>query len=177
MGVRCGECRSATVADFMFGGVGGGVRLAGNSPVEGIGAPLSGENLARVDVLFQFAAPLPAAPDLLDELIIVAPQAEVQLAEEYAEGWPELTLRVVGEAEHFEAFDRFTRPWQLRPWQRQQIVKLNAPALTVADYVLTLDPDVVALRADSAERDASRRPRTSSARASRGARSVVARCR
>jgi hypothetical protein len=104
-----------------------------------------GENLARADVLFSSLLHY-AAPELLDELIIVAPQAEILLAEEYAAGWPELPLRVVGEAAHFEAFSRFTRPWQMRPWQRQQIIKLNAPALTDADYVLTLDPDVLTLR-------------------------------
>ncbi len=104
-----------------------------------------GENLARVDVLFSSLLHH-CSNDLFDELIIVAPQAEVLLAKEYIAGWPELPLRVIGEAEHFEAFDRFTRPWQLRPWQRQQIVKLNAPALTDADYVLTLDPDVLILR-------------------------------
>jgi hypothetical protein len=104
-----------------------------------------GENLARLDVLLSSLLHY-GAPELLDELVIVTPEAEVQVAEEYAAGWPELPLRVVGEAEHFEAFGRFTRPWQVRPWQRQQVIKLNAPALTDADYVLILDPDVLALR-------------------------------
>jgi hypothetical protein len=46
----------------------------------------------------------------------------------------------------FPAFRRFTRPWQIRPWQRQQIIKLNAPAFTTAPFVLTLDPDVIAVK-------------------------------
>ena len=104
-----------------------------------------GENLTRLDVLLSSLLHH-AAPGLLDELVVVTPQAEVQVAEEYAANWPELPLRVVGEAGYFEAFGRFTRPWQVRPWQRQQIVKLNAPALTDAEYVLTLDPDVLAVR-------------------------------
>ena len=104
-----------------------------------------GENLARLDVLLSSLLHH-ATPDLLDELIIVTPQAEIRLAEEYAAGWPELPLRLLGEAGHFEAFTRYTRPWQVRPWQRQQIIKLNAPALTDADYILTLDPDVLTLR-------------------------------
>jgi hypothetical protein len=104
-----------------------------------------GENLTRLDVLLSSLLHY-AAPDFIDELIIVTPQAEIGLAESYAAGWPELPLRVVGEARHFEAFGRFNRPWQVRPWQRQQIIKLNAPALTDAEYVLTLDPDVLALR-------------------------------
>jgi hypothetical protein len=104
-----------------------------------------GANLARLDVLFSSLLQH-AEPDLLDELVIVTPQTEVGLAESYAANWPELPLRVVGEAEHFGAFGRYTRPWQVRPWQRQQVIKLNAPALTNSDYVLTLDPDVLAVR-------------------------------
>ena len=60
--------------------------------------------------------------------------------------WSELPLQVVVEEEHFPAFRRFSRPWQIRPWQRQQIIKLNAPALTSSPFVLTLDPDVIAVK-------------------------------
>lgn len=104
-----------------------------------------GANLARLDVLFSSLLSY-SGPELLDEIVVVTPPGEVGLAESYAANWPELPLRVVGEGEHFEAFGRFTRPWQIRPWQRQQVVKLNAPALTDAEYVLTLDPDVLAVR-------------------------------
>jgi hypothetical protein len=51
----------------------------------------------------------------------------------------------------FPAFRRFTRPWQDRPWQRQQIIKFNAPAFTNAPFVLTLDPDVIAVKAITRE--------------------------
>ena len=51
---------------------------------------------------------------------------------------------MVVEDEHFPAFRRYSRPWQVRPWQRQQVIKLNAPAMTDARFVLTLDPDVLA---------------------------------
>jgi hypothetical protein len=51
-----------------------------------------------------------------------------------------LPLRIVVEDERFQAFRRFTRPWQIRPWQRQQIILLNSPALTSSPFVLRLDP-------------------------------------
>jgi Family of unknown function (DUF6492) len=103
-----------------------------------------GDNLARLDLLF--SSLLHFAPGLVDELLVVVRADEADFIGRHLEHWPELPLRVIVEDEHFAAFHRYTRPWQLRPWQRQQIIKLNAPALTAAPFVLTLDPDVVARR-------------------------------
>jgi hypothetical protein len=104
-----------------------------------------GDNLARLDVLFSSLVHH-AAPGLLDELLIVARADELDTIQRHLSRWPELPLRIVVEDEHFPAFRRFTRPWQIRPWQRQQIIKLNAPALTSSPFVLTLDPDVIAVK-------------------------------
>jgi hypothetical protein len=104
-----------------------------------------GENLARLDLLFSSLLHF-AAPGLLDELVVVVRGDEVDLIERHLAHWPELPLRIVVEDEHFPAFQRFTRPWQIRPWQRQQIIKLNAPRLSSAEFVLTLDPDVMAVK-------------------------------
>jgi hypothetical protein len=101
-----------------------------------------GDNLARLDLLF--SSLLHFAPGLVDDLLVVVRADEADLIGRHLEHWPELPLRVIVENEYFPAFRRFTRPWQIRPWQRQQIIKLNAPALTSAPFVLTLDPDVVA---------------------------------
>jgi hypothetical protein len=103
-----------------------------------------GDNLARLDLLF--SSLMHFAPGLLDELIVVVRADEAHHIGRHLEHWPELPLRVIVEDEHFPAFRRYTRPWQVRPWQRQQIIKLNAPAFTRAPFVLTLDPDVVARR-------------------------------
>jgi len=104
-----------------------------------------GDNLARLDVLF--SSLLRFAPaGLFDELLIVVRADEAELIGRHLQSWPELPLRVVLEDEHFPAFRRFTRPWQVRPWQRQQIIKLNAPSLTPASFVLALDPDVIAVK-------------------------------
>src|SRR5262245_23242288 len=104
-----------------------------------------GENLARLDILFSSLEHF-AARDLLDELLIVARADELDVIEGHLSRWSELPLRIVVEDDHFPAFRRFTRPWQIRPWQRQQIIKLNAPALTSSPFVLTLDPDVIAVK-------------------------------
>lgn len=103
-----------------------------------------GDNLARLDLLLSSLLARGDA-DLVDDFVVVTPHDEVPVVEAFAAGWPELGLRVVDEEGPFEAFGRYRRPWQVRPWQRQQVIKLNAPALTAADYVLTLDPDVLAV--------------------------------
>ena len=104
-----------------------------------------GDNLARLDLLFS-SLTYHGAPGLLDELLVVVRADELDVAARHLARWPELPLRILVEDEHFPAFRRFTRPWQVRPWQRQQIIKLNAPALTSSPFVLTLDPDVIALK-------------------------------
>jgi Family of unknown function (DUF6492) len=103
-----------------------------------------GDNLTRLDVLF--SSLLHFAPGLLDELLVVVRADEADQIGPYLAQWHELPLRMIIEDEHFSAFDRFTRPWQIRPWQRQQVIKLNAPAMTNARFVLTLDPDVLVLK-------------------------------
>jgi hypothetical protein len=103
-----------------------------------------GENLARLDLLFSSLVHF--APALLDELLVVARADETDQIGPYLDQWPDLPIRMVVEDDYFPAFKRFSRPWQVRPWQRQQVIKLNAPAMTDADFVLTLDPDVLALR-------------------------------
>lgn len=101
-----------------------------------------GENLARLDLLF--SSLLEFAPGLLDELLIVVRADEADQIGRHLSGWSDLPIRLVLEDEHFPAFRRYTRPWQVRPWQRQQLIKLNAPAITDARFVLALDPDVLA---------------------------------
>jgi Family of unknown function (DUF6492) len=118
--------------------------LAGLLPLKVSGRHY-GDNLARLDLLFSSLLHF-GTPGLVDELVVVVRADEVDLIERHLRQWPDLPLRVVVEDDHFPAFRRFKRPWQIRPWQRQQIIKLNAPALTSADFVLTVDPDVLAVK-------------------------------
>jgi hypothetical protein len=117
--------------------------LSGLLPVKVSGRHY-GENLARLDLLF--SSLLHFAPTLLDELLVVARYDELDQIGPYLDQWPELPIRLIVEDEYFAAFRRYSRPWQVRPWQRQQVIKLNAPAMTDAAFVLTLDPDVLALK-------------------------------
>jgi hypothetical protein len=117
--------------------------LSGLLPVKVSGRHY-GENLARLDLLF--SSLLHYAPGLLDELLVVARADETDQIGTYLDQWPELPIRMIVEDEYFPAFQRFSRPWQVRPWQRQQVIKLNAPAMTDAAFVLTLDPDVLVLK-------------------------------
>jgi hypothetical protein len=120
-----------------------GPSLSGLLPVKVSGRHY-GENLARLDLLF--SSLLHHAPGLLDELVVVVRADETDVVGTYLGQWPELPIRMVVEDEYFAAFRRHRRPWQVRPWQRQQVIKLNAPAMTDAEFVLTLDPDVLALK-------------------------------
>ena len=146
--------------------------LSGLLPVKVSGRHY-GENLARLDLLF--SSLLHYAPALLDELLVVVRADETDQIGPYLAQWPELPIRMVIEDEYFPAFRRYTRPWQVRPWQRQQVIKLNAPAMTDADFVLTLDPDVLVLKPVTRELLLPGRPRAARARAALGAPALVAR--
>src|SRR5215217_2177538 len=78
-----------------------------------------GENLARLDLLFSSLVHF--APGLLDELLVVVRGDETDQIGSYLDRWPDLPIRMVVEDDHFPAFRRYNRPWQVRPWQRQQV--------------------------------------------------------
>jgi hypothetical protein len=127
-----------------------GGRRADRAPVSAL-LPLKitgrhyGDNLARLDLLFSTLAHF-AEPQLVEDLLIIVRGDEADVIERHLCSWPELPLRMVIEDEHFPAFAQFSRPWQVRPWHRQQIIKLNASAFTNAPFVLVLDPDVLAVK-------------------------------
>ncbi len=50
------------------------------------------------------------------------------------------------EADHFQVFAEFSARHQIRPWHRQQIIKLYAAKMIATEYFLVLDPDVFATR-------------------------------
>jgi hypothetical protein len=103
-----------------------------------------GDNLGRLDLLLSSLVHF-GEPGLLDPFLVVTPADEVPAVRRHVEQWPELDITVVVEEDHFPAFRRYRKPWQVRPWQRQQVIKLAAPDLTSAPFVLTLDPDVLAV--------------------------------
>ena len=101
--------------------------------------------MARLDLLFSSLRHF-ASPGLLDELIVVARADEAELIRRTSPSGPSCRCGSSSRTSTSRRSGDFSRPWQIRPWQRQQIIKLNAPAFTTAPFVLTLDPDVIAVR-------------------------------
>lgn len=117
--------------------------LCGLLPLR-VGGRHYADNLARTDLLLSSLSHF--APDVLDEILVVVRGDEREQIARYLDGWRSLPLRLVVEDDVLPEFQQFTKPWQVRPWQRQQIIKLAAPELVRADFFLTLDPDVMAVR-------------------------------
>jgi len=103
------------------------------------------DNVARADILFSSLRAF-TTPDIFDRIVIVVPHHELEAAERYAQAWEDFPIEVVDEALHFKAFDNFGARHQIRPWHRQQIIKLAAPQMIATEYFLVLDPDIFATR-------------------------------
>jgi hypothetical protein len=103
------------------------------------------DNVARCDILFASLRAF-TSPALFSRIVIVAPHQEFEQISRFAEAWRDLPVRVVDEAEHFQAFERFGARHQIRPWHRQQIIKLYGSELVDTEYFLVLDPDVFAVQ-------------------------------
>ena len=52
----------------------------------------------------------------------------------------------MAEREFLDVFREYNKLYQVRPWHRQQIIKLFCAKLVSTPFFLTLDPDVMALR-------------------------------
>jgi hypothetical protein len=103
------------------------------------------DNIARCDILFSSLRHF-TTPDTFDRFIIIVPHDEFAEAKEYAKAWQDFPVMVVDESEHLPTFAEFNQRHQIRPWHRQQIIKLYAPALVSTDFFLVFDPDVFAIQ-------------------------------
>ena len=101
------------------------------------------ENIARCDILFSSLRHF-AAPSTFSRIVIVAPHDELEETRGHAEAWRDFPIEVVDEAEHFGVFAKFGARHQIRPWHRQQIIKLYGSELVDTEYFLVLDPDIFA---------------------------------
>ncbi|WP_380786292.1 DUF6492 family protein [Sphingomonas sp. R86521] len=104
------------------------------------------ENVARCDILFSSLRHF-TDPSLFDRILIVVPNDELEAAQHYAKAWSDFPVKVMDESVHFAMFREFSAPHQIRPWHRQQIIKLAAAGLIDTEYFMVFDPDVFALRA------------------------------
>ena len=101
------------------------------------------DNVARCDILFSSLRAF-AGPSLFSRIVIVVPHDEFADASRYAEAWKDFPVEVIDEARHFQAFARYSARHQIRPWHRQQIIKLYGSELVDTEYFLVLDPDIFA---------------------------------
>lgn len=104
-----------------------------------------GENLTRCDLLFATMRRFELA-GLFAEILIVVPQDEHALICRHAEGWSDFPINIVVEDTFLDVFREYGKWHQVRPWHRQQIIKLYCAKLVSSPFFLTLDPDVMALR-------------------------------
>ncbi len=84
-----------------------------------------------------------AAENTFDEIIIAMPADEVEAGRTAFGSWPGLRVRIVGET---ELVPELLGQDKVSGWTKQQIIKLAGCARLGADFVLTLDADVLCLR-------------------------------
>ncbi len=102
------------------------------------------DNIARCDILFSSLRHF-TRPDTFDKILIIVPHDEFEEAKVYARAWSDFPVEVVDESVHMTAFADFNKRHQIRPWHRQQIIKLYTPALIDTEYFMIFDPDVFAI--------------------------------
>lgn len=103
------------------------------------------ENLQRCDILFATMRHFGLSA-LFEDISIVVPGAEAALITRYAAAWSDFPIRIVVEDDFLAVFAEYTKIYQVRPWHRQQIIKLFSVRQATQPFVLVLDPDVIALR-------------------------------
>jgi hypothetical protein len=108
------------------------------------------DNIGRCDILFSSLRHF-TTPATFAKIVIVVPHDEVDEVRRYAEAWSDFPIEIVDESLHMTAFADFNQPHQIRPWHRQQIIKLYTPALIDTEYFLVFDPDVFATHPFTAE--------------------------
>ena len=78
-------------------------------------------------------------------LIVVVP-SEAETVRKYAKAWSDFPIRIVSEDQLLPVFQRYSRPHQVRPWHRQQMIKMACSTVVESDTYLSLDPDVIAVK-------------------------------
>jgi hypothetical protein len=101
------------------------------------------DNIARCDILFASLRRF-TPPETFDRFLIIVPHDEFEDAKRYVRAWSDFPVEVVDESIHMTAFAEFNQRHQIRPWHRQQIIKLHASELIDTEYFLVFDPDVFA---------------------------------
>jgi hypothetical protein len=104
-----------------------------------------GHNLGYCDLMFASFRHF-GLDQLFEEILIVVPAAEQSAVTTTATRWSDFPVQVVAEEDAFPILRSYARPHQVRPWHRQQYIKLASGALVRTRYMMTLDPDVFAIK-------------------------------
>jgi hypothetical protein len=101
------------------------------------------DNIARCDILFSSLRHF-TTPETFDKFVVMVPHDEFEEVKGYARAWQDFPVEVVDESRYMTGFAEFTQRHQIRPWHRQQIIKLYASELIDTEYFLVFDPDTFA---------------------------------
>jgi hypothetical protein len=104
-----------------------------------------GHNLGYCDLMFESFRHFGLHP-LFEEILIIVPPGECATVAEVSARWSDFPVQVLAEDDVFPVLRSYSRPHQVRPWHRQQYIKLAAGTVARSRYVLTLDPDVFAIK-------------------------------
>jgi Family of unknown function (DUF6492) len=102
-------------------------------------------NIGRCDILFQSLRQF-MDKELISEFLIIIPAEEEDEIRRHAENWKDFPIRLIREDKYLEKFKEFSKWYEVRPWHRQQIIKLFCAELVVNDYFIIFDPDMFATR-------------------------------
>jgi hypothetical protein len=103
------------------------------------------DNIGRCDILFESLRHF-GLRDLFSEFLIVVQAREEAQIRRHANAWRDFPLRLVVEDDYLGLFKKFSKPHEVRPWHRQQIIKLFCSTIVENPFFLVVDPDVFAVR-------------------------------
>ena len=103
-------------------------------------------NVGRCDILFESLRRF-MDKDLISEFIIIVPPEEAEEIANHAREWSDFPIRLVSEDKYLEKFKEFNKWYEVRPWHRQQIIKLFCAELVENDFFIVFDPDMFATQA------------------------------
>ncbi len=89
--------------------------------------------------------------EVFSELLLVVVPSEAETVRRNAKAWSDFPIHIVSEDELLPVFQRYNRPHQVRPWHRQQMIKMACSTMVKSDTYLSLDPDVIAVKRVTAD--------------------------
>jgi hypothetical protein len=102
------------------------------------------DNVGRCDILFESFRHF-GLTRLFSEFLIVVPRSEEAQIRSYSHAWADFPIQLVVEDDYLALFKKFNKLHEVRPWHRQQIIKLFCANLVGNTYFLIVDPDMFAV--------------------------------